>query len=51
MENTIGATLADIEEYCQKYKKVVELGRGKFGTVFHVENIENGKCYASKHIR
>ena len=51
MENTCEAALADIEEYRRQYTKMGELGRGKFGTVFHVRNEENRKGFASKHIR
>ena len=51
MEKTCDAALADIEEYFRQYNKLGELGRGKFGTVFHVQQIENGKFFASKHIR
>ena len=51
LEKTCDAALADIEEYFRQYNKLGELGRGKFGTVFHVQQIENGKFFASKHIR
>ena len=51
MEKTTDVTLYDIEGYTQQYTKIGELGRGKFGTVFHVKNNEDGRSFASKHIR
>ena len=51
MEKTGDVSLSDIEDYAQQYTQVGELGRGKFGTVFHVKNIQDGKSFASKHIR
>ena len=43
--------LAPVAEYYNKYTRMEECGRGKFGTVFHVKNKETDKCFAAKHIR
>ena len=51
MEKRTDVTLSDIEDYTRQYTKIGELGRGKFGTVFHVKNNQDGKSFASKHIR
>ena len=51
MEKATDVTLTDIEDYNQQYTKIRELGRGKFGTVFHVKNNQDEKSFASKHIR
>ena len=51
MENMTNVPLSDIEDYTHQYTKIGELGRGKFGTVFHVKNIQEEKYFASKHIR
>ena len=51
MEDTTAVSLSDIEDYTQHYTKIGELGRGKFGTVFHVKSNQGEKSFASKHIR
>ena len=51
MEKRSDVTLSDIEDYTKQYTKIGELGRGKFGTVFHVKNNQDEKSFASKHIR
>ena len=51
MEKRTDVTLSDIEDYTKQYTKIGELGRGKFGTVFHVKNNQDEKSFASKHIR
>ena len=51
METTTDISLLDIEIYTHQYTQIGELGRGKFGTVFHVKNIQDEKSFASKHIR
>ena len=43
--------LVPFEEFVDRYEKVEECGRGKFGTVFHVKDRNTGKGFASKHVR
>ena len=38
------------EEYSDKYEKVKELGRGRFGIVYEVTD-DKGRRYAAKHIK
>ena len=39
------------EVYFQQYEQKKELGRGKFGVVFQVQDKANKKIYAAKHIK
>ena len=39
------------EIYLQNYEQKKELGRGKFGVVFQVEDKVTNKIYAAKHIK
>lgn len=39
------------EVYLQNYEQKKELGRGKFGVVFQVEDRATNKTYAAKHIK
>ena len=50
-EKMWSVALVPFEEYIDKYQKIEECGRGKFGTVFHVKDRLSEKCYASKHVR
>jgi len=43
--------LQEGELYAQHYDQRKELGRGKFGVVFHVKDRKTDRCYAAKHIR
>ena len=43
--------LLEYNEYFNKYDKLCEVGKGRFGTVYKVKNLETDKRYASKHIR
>lgn len=43
--------LQEGELYNQHYDQRKELGRGKFGVVFHVKDKSTDRCYAAKHIR
>ena len=43
--------LLEYNEYFNKYEKLCEVGKGRFGTVYKVKNLETDKRYASKHIR
>jgi len=43
--------LKDGEFYAQSYDQRKELGRGKFGVVYHVKDKKTDRCYAAKHIR
>jgi len=52
----ISNTMCDVEltpyeEYVDRYRRIEECGKGKFGKVFHVKSKDVGKCFASKHIR
>ena len=44
-------SLPSMAEYNNRYARLEECGRGKFGTVYHVKRRDTDKCYASKHIR
>jgi len=37
--------------YAEHYDQRKELGRGKFGVVYHVKDKSTDRCYAAKHIR
>ena len=39
------------EVYFQQYEQKKELGRGKFGVVFQVQDKDNKRTYAAKHIK
>ena len=39
------------EIYLQQYEEKKELGRGKFGVVFQVQDKNSKKIYAAKHIK
>ena len=39
------------EVYFQQYEQKKELGRGKFGVVFRVQDKDNKRTYAAKHIK
>ena len=39
------------EKYFQQYEEKKELGRGKFGVVFQVQDKDNKRIYAAKHIK
>jgi len=44
----------DLQEgdlYSLHYDQRKELGRGKFGVVYHVKDKQTDRCYAAKHIR
>ena len=43
----------DIKTTAQKVKVLIkgEMGRGKFGTVYHVVGRKDGISYASKHVK
>ena len=41
----------DISVYGQEYKKLKELGRGKFGVVFRVKSHETGQDFAAKYVK
>ena len=43
--------LIPYEEYVDRYKRMEECGKGKFGKVYHVKSRDVGKCFASKHIK
>jgi len=43
--------LQEGELYSVHYDQRKELGRGKFGVVYHVKDKETDRCYAAKHIR
>ena len=43
--------LTPYEEYVDRYRRIEECGKGKFGKVYHVKSKDVGKCFASKHIR
>jgi len=43
--------LQEGELYSLHYDQRKELGRGKFGVVYHVKDKQTDRCYAAKHIR
>ena len=51
MSSSERMTLEDVENYKSKFEKIEELGRGKFGVVYKVKNVENDSYSAAKYIR
>ena len=43
--------LTSTEQYREAFEKVKELGRGKFGVVYQVEEKTTNKFFAAKHVK
>ncbi len=37
-------------EYQGKYKQMEMIGRGRYGTIYRIKSIKDGKDYVAKHI-
>ena len=51
ISNMLSQMSKDISVYGQEYKKLKELGRGKFGVVFRVKSHETGQDFAAKYVK